>query len=492
MSDQLTMTGIYIDGNWRPASDNKSYDLFNPAKPGELVGRAAKGTVVDVNEACAAAHRSFPAWAGLSYEERGAYLNKVADHLIDDPDDLKFRSELFCREHGKILAETQMEISRLGERFKYVAAYAERLSQDEIIDTPPFDTIITRQPHGPAALIVPWNWPLSILGAKLPHALMAGCTVVIKPSQNSAMVPSLTIKKIAEILPPGVVNIVTGSASKIGDTLLENPHIRYINFTGSVPIGKHVMKMAANNLVPVTLELGGNDASIILEDAKLDAEAFTKMYWGTFASTGQICMALKRLYVVESRYDEVVAGLTEQCSKQVVGDGMLPETTMGPVNNRKQLNVVTGMLSQAREAGFETLELGEVPDTELYKKGYFQKPTLVLNPDQNLDIVREEQFGPALPIVKVTDEKAAIAAANDSQFGLCSSVWTQDKDRALNVSRQLLAGYTYINNHGPRSQDSRAPFGGFKDSGIGRNLGYEGVVSFQGHHSISSESGWLF
>lgn len=491
MNDQLTTTKIYIDGDWRPSSDSKTYDLHNPARPNELVGRAAKGTVADVNDACASAKRSFPAWSGLTYKERATYLNKVADHLTDDPEDLKFRSELFCREHGKILAETHMEISRLGERFRYVASYAERLANDEIIDTPPFDTIITRQPHGPAALIVPWNWPLSILGAKLPQALMAGCTVVIKPSQNSAMAPALTIKKIAEMLPPGVVNIVTGSASEIGDTLLENPNIRYINFTGSVPIGKHVMKMAANNLVPVTLELGGNDAGIILEDAKLDTEAFTKMYWGAFASSGQICMALKRLYVVESRYDEVVSGLTEQCSKQVIGDGMLPETTMGPVNNEKQLNVVTGMISQARNAGFEAVELGEVPDRKMYQDGYFQKPTLVLNPDHGLDIVCEEQFGPALPIVKVTDGKTAITAANDSQFGLCSSVWTEDKERALNVSRQLLAGYTYINNHGPRSQDSRAPFGGFKDSGIGRNLGYEGVISFQGHHSISSAHGWL-
>lgn len=491
MTNELTTTNIYIDGQWIPSSTNRTYDLYNPARPKELVGKAAKGSVEDINKACKAAHRSFGMWAGLSYEERAAYLIKVADHLIADAEDLKFRSELFCREHGKILAETHMEISRLGERFKIAASYAERLASDVVIDTPPFDTIITRQAPGPAALIVPWNWPLSILGAKLPQALMAGCTVVIKPSQNSAMAPCLTIKKIAEILPPGVVNIVTGSASEIGDALLENPYIRYINFTGSVPIGKHVMKLAANNLTPVTLELGGNDAGIILDDAKLDADAFSKMYFGAFASSGQICMALKRLYVVESRYEEVVAGLTEQCSKQVIGNGMLPETTMGPLNNSKQLKVVTDMIAQARAAGFEVNELGQVPDSQLYDDGYFQKPTLVLNPDSGLDIVREEQFGPALPIIKIADQDAAIAAANDSQFGLCSSVWTEDKDKALSISRQLVAGYTYINNHGPRSQDSRAPFGGFKDSGIGRNLGYEGIVSFQGYHSISSPHGWL-
>ena len=488
---ELMKTKLFIDGNWVDSSNKSTYDLFNPANPKHHVGMAASGTVDDIDRACAAARKSFPSWAALSYQERAAYLIKIADYLIADEQDVKFRSELFCKEHGKILAETHLEMSRLGDRFKYVASYADRLERDEIIDTPPFDTIITRQPYGPAALIVPWNWPLSILGAKLPQALMAGNTVVIKPSQSSAMAPTLTIKKIAEMLPPGVVNVVTGSASQIGDALLTHPDIRYINFTGSVPVGKHAMRMAADNLTPVTLELGGNDAAIILEDAKLDKEAFTKMYWGAFASSGQICMALKRLYVLESRYDEVVAGFKDVCNQQTIGDGMLPGTSIGPVNNKKQLKVVTDMISQARRAGAETVELGNVPDEDLYKKGYFQKPTLVLNPDLSLDIVKEEQFGPALPVIPIKDEKSAIEAANKSQFGLCSSIWTEDKERALSLARQLEAGYTYINNHGPRGQDSRAPFGGFKDSGIGRNLGYEGVTSFQGYHSISSASGWL-
>ena len=222
------------------------------------------------------------------------------------------------------------------------------------------------------------------------------------------------------------------------------------------------MKLAADNITPVTLELGGNDAAIVCEDVELDQGAFIRMYVGAFMSSGQICMAIKRLYVHKSRYDEVVDGLMETYSRMTVGDGLLDETNMGPVNNEKQLKVITDMISQARAAGTEIRECGRVPDQELYDKGYFQKPALAFDPDPRLDIVREEQFGPALPILPFENENNAVALANDSHFGLCSSIWTPDKDRALSLARRLEAGYTYMNAHGPTAQDGRGPFGGFK------------------------------
>ena len=252
------------------------------------------------------------------------------------------------------------------------------------------------------------------------------------------------------------------------------------------------MKTAANHLTPVILELGGNDPAIVLEDAVLDEAVFQKMYFSVFATSGQICMALKRLYVHSSRYDEVVDGLTAASNKAVVGDGLLPETTMGPVNNAKQLKIVSDMLAQARANRCDVRECGIVPDEALYASGYFQKPTLVLNPDQRLSVVKEEQFGPILPIMKFNSESEAVQMANATEYGLCSSVWTADKNRALKLARQLEAGYTYINNHGALAQDFRAPFGGFKQSGIGRNLGFEGVAAFTDKHSISSEPGFLF
>lgn len=490
-ADQSVETNLYIGGESQSASDSKIYPLYNPARPDELVGHAAKANCDDVDLAVTAAHEAFPGWAALTYQERADYLNKVADFLVADEEDVKFRSRLFCREHGKIIKETMLEMTRLGDRFRLSAGYAERLATDEQIAGPPFDTVITRQPRGVAALIVPWNWPLSILGAKLPQALMAGNTVVVKPAENSAMAPTLTLHKIASLLPPGVVNVITGSSSEIGDTLTTHPLVRYINFTGSVGIGKHVMQKAAQNLTPLTLELGGNDPALVLEDAELDEAAFMRMYLGTFMSSGQICMALKRLYVHRSRYSEVVDGLTQVCDRMVVGDGLLEETNIGPVNNANQLKVVTDMISEARASGAEVRECGQVPDEELYAKGYFQKPTLVYQPDQNLSIVRDEQFGPALPIMSFDTEKEAVALANDSNFGLCSSIWSSDKDHAMHLARELEAGYTYLNAHGPTAQDGRGPFGGFKDSGIGRNLGYEGIIQFQGYHTISGPAGWL-
>ncbi len=489
--DSTVRTELYIDGEVRQPAGKEYYQLHNPARPDEFVGDAASAMPDDIDAACKAAHAAFPAWAALSYSERADYLRKIADHLIADKEDLDFRINLFTREHGKILKESTIEMTRLGDRFLMCADMSERLAVDDELKGPPFDTIITRQPRGVAGLIVPWNWPLSILGAKLPQALVAGNTCVVKPSQNSSMAPAMTLKKIAEMLPPGVVNVVTGSASKIGDPLLSHPLVRKINFTGSIPVGRHVMRVAADNLTPVTLELGGNDAGIFLEDANLDDAAFMRIYLAAFMTSGQICMALKRVYVHRSRYDELCAGLIAAASRQVIGDPLLPETTMGPVNNKSQYAVVTGMLSQAREQGADVQEFGQVPDEDLYNAGYFQKPTLVFDPDRGLDIVKEEQFGPALPITPFDTEEEAISLANESQYGLCSSVWTEDKERAVRLARQLEAGYTYLNGHGPLAQDNRGPFGGFKNSGIGRNLGFEGILEFQEYHSITAPDGWL-
>ncbi|MEM6461847.1 MAG: aldehyde dehydrogenase family protein [Pseudomonadota bacterium] len=492
MSEDTTVTEIFIGGEPRPASDGGLYDIFNPARPDEFVGKAAAATEQDVDDAVRAAHTAFPAWSRLSYGERAQRLRRVAAALKDDEADIAWRSRLFTREHGKIARETLIELSRIGERFEQAADFGEALDRDEEIKGPALDTLVHRQPRGVAALVVPWNWPLAILGCKLPQALVTGNCVVVKPSANSALVPSITLQMIARMLPPGVVNILTGSASRIGDPLVGHKLVRNVNFTGSVEIGRHVMRIASENITPVTLELGGNDAGLVLSDAKLDDAAFERLYWGAFASSGQICMALKRLYVHESRYDELVDGLTARCEKAVIGDGLLPETTMGPVNNAKQLRIVANMIAEARSKGANVRECGQVPDEALVAGGgYFQRPALIYDADPALSVVREEQFGPALPVMKFATEDEAIALANDSDFGLCSSIWTEDAERAVDLAYRIEAGYTYLNGHGPAAQDGLGPFGGFKMSGIGRNMGRDGVLAFTEAHCISAPSGFL-
>ena len=484
-------TDLFINGVAGPAAGGAIYQLVNPARPSEVVGHAAAASRDDVDAAMRAAHDAFPAWSSLSMAERAAHLRHVAEHLNADAEETAARARLLTREHGKTLFETNIEVTRLADRLAQVAGFADRLQDDDTVSGKMFDTVVTRKSRGVSLLIVPWNWPLAILGSKLPHALLAGNTVVIKLSEFATLAPAQTIMKIAAMLPPGVVNLITGDGTVIGDDLVTHPLVRQVNFTGSIRIGRHVMQKAAENITPVTLELGGNDPGILLDDAPLSPDFFKKLYISCFLTSGQVCMALKRLYVHRSRYDEVIEGLSAVCNRMVVGDGLLPDTNMGPVNNAKQLKTVTDMIGQARASGAEVRECGQVPDEALYRRGYFQKPALVFNPDQGLDIVAEEQFGPALPIMPFDTEGEAIRRANDSRYGLCSSVWTEDRDRALSISRQLEAGYTYLNGHGPTAQDFRGPFGGFKDSGFGRNLGYEGVVQFQGYHSISSVPGWL-
>lgn len=490
-SEDLTQTRLIIDGDWRPAHGGRVYPIRNPAAPDELVGEAARANKDDVNLAVAAASRAFPAWAGLSFQERAAYLRQIAARLVADDQELRARIRLFTREHGKILREAGMEMTRLGDRFIYCATQADRLATDEVLQGPPLDTLITRQPRGVAALIVPWNWPLSILGAKLPQALIAGNTVVIKPAQQSAMAPVLTMRIMAEVLPPGVLNVVTGSSAEIGDALLSHPLIRKINFTGGVETGKHVMRVAADTLKPVTLELGGNDPALVLEDALLDEPAIQRMVLGTFMTTGQVCMAIKRIYVQEARYEELVDKFMAATDRYVVGNGLDDEVTMGPLNNAAQLEIVRDFIADAKQKGAKVHELGKIADETTYRKGYFQRPVVVTGADHSMKIVAQEQFGPAIAIMPFKTDAEALQLANSTEFGLSSSLWTQDRERALSMARRLEAGYTYLNAHGPTLQDNRAPFGGFKHSGIGRNLGFEGIMEFLEPHSISSVPGWL-
>ena len=491
MTEHVT-TDLFIDGTARPAADGATYALVNPARPTETVGYAAAASRDDVDAAMQAAQNAFAGWSALSYEARAAQLKHIAESLNADADETASRARLLTREHGKTLFETNIEVTRLADRFAQVAGFAAHIAAEDEISGAMFDTVVTRKSRGVSLLIVPWNWPLAILGSKLPHALLAGNTVVIKLSEFATLAPALTVMKIAAMLPPGVINLVTGDGTVIGDDLVCHPHVRQVNFTGSIRIGRHVMQKAAENITPVTLELGGNDAGILLDDAPLSAEFFKKLYISCFLTSGQICMALKRLYVPRGLFDDVVDGLGAVMDKQVVGDGLKDGVSMGPLTTPQQKRTVEAMLEEATAAGQDIRYYGQIDDADDFAAGQFLRPSLVIDADPSLSVVKDEQFGPTLPVIPYDTEDDAIAMANDSDYGLSSSVWSSDSTRALAVARHLEAGFTNINSHGPTAMDGLTPFGGVKQSGIGRNFGPDGVRQFQEIHSISGQSGQIF
>ena len=485
-------TDLFINGERLPATGGATYDIVNPARPSELVGHAAAASRKDVDAAMRAAHAAFAGWSALSMGERAAHLRHVAENLNADVEDMTARARLLTREHGKTLFETNIEVTRLVDRFAQVAGFADGLTDDDTVSGKMFDTVVTRKSRGVSLLIVPWNWPLAILGSKLPHALLAGNTVVIKLSEFATLAPAQTIMKIAAMLPPGVVNLVSGDGAVIGDDLVTHPLVRQVNFTGSIRIGSHVMKKAAENITPVTLELGGNDPGILLDDAPLSPEFFKKLYISCFLTTGQICMALKRLYVPRSLFDDVIDGLGAVMDNQLVGDGLKEGVTMGPLTTPQQKKTVETMLEEAAAAGQDIRHYGRIEDEADFAEGRFLRPSLVINADPGLSVVKDEQFGPTLPVIPYDSEDDAVAMANDSDYGLSSSVWSDDSARAVELARRLEAGFTNINSHGPTAMDGLSPFGGVKQSGIGRNFGPDGVRQFQEVHSISGQSGQIF
>jgi acyl-CoA reductase-like NAD-dependent aldehyde dehydrogenase len=475
-----TRTGLFIAGESREAE--ATFPVFEPADPETTVGHAAAASADQAREAVRAAHEAFPAWAELGAERRVELVLASLEPLGEDTEE---RVELLSRENGKVRSECEIEMQALAGRFQLAAGLAGELEPVRTLEPPPAQTTVTRLPLGVVSIIVPFNWPLAILGASLPYALIAGNTAVVKAPPTTPLAFVKTFERIAAQLPPGVLNVVSGHDEEIGPVLVQDPHVRQVTFTGSVPGGKRIMAMAAENLTRVTLELGGNDPALVLSDAELDGGAFQRMLIGAFLTTGQVCMAMKRLYVHRSRYDEVVEGLSEVLAPTRLGRGLDPEATMGPLHTKRQRDFVADLLSEARSHGAEVRELGEPVGGSDMERGHFLRPALVLDPQADTGIVTEEQFGPALPIIPFDSEEDALRQANDTWAGLCSSVWSSDAEHAAKVAARLRSGTTFVNAHSAPFLDNRAPFGGFNQSGFGREMGVEGLLAFTDTHSVS-------
>jgi acyl-CoA reductase-like NAD-dependent aldehyde dehydrogenase len=478
-SSSATRTGLVIAGQSPEPPD--WFDVFDPAAPTELVGQAASASEEQARAAVDAAHTAWLDWRRLEPTRRAELLSGALGGLTDGSEE---RATLLVRENGKVLSEAQIELKVFEGRCRLAAGLASELGNTRELPAPPFRSEVAALPVGVVTIIVPFNWPLAIAAASMPHALVAGNTVVVKPPPTVPLAMVETLRLVAERLPPGVLNVVTGTNEAMAP-LIRNPRVRKLVFTGSTRAGRTMMELAAENLTRVTLELGGNDPAILLDDASLDDAAIQRLVVAGFMTSGQVCMGMKRIYVHRSRYAELVERLSEALAATRVGNGLTPETTMGPLNSARQRDFVAGLCAEARAAGHELRELGSIDDDALAAGGHFLRPALVLDPARDQRIVTEEQFGPALPILPFDDAEPLVDDLNEEWAGLCSSVWSADEERASALARRLRTGTTWVNNHNAVAMDDRAPFGGFRQSGLGRELGVEGLLDFTEPRTIT-------
>jgi acyl-CoA reductase-like NAD-dependent aldehyde dehydrogenase len=473
------MAKLIIAGEHRNASDGGTTEIRNPAT-GELVDRVAAGTQQDVDNAIDAAESAFKKWSTVAPPQRAEILYKAAHLLHQHEKDL---AQLLTREQGKPLREATLEIRRFAHTLEHYAGLAKSIRGGYVpaLDDRRYGMII-KKPIGVCGAIVPWNFPVSLLGNKIGPGLVTGNTVVIKPAGTTPLTDIEAVHILNEAgLPPGVLNIVPGPAPIVGEALLKDPRVRKIGFTGATSTGKHVMEIAAQNVKRVTLELGGSDPMIVCDDADID-EAVSAASVGRFFNCGQACLAIKRLYLFEKIYDQFVSKLAAKAEKLRVGNGFDQGVIVGPLHTAAQRDEVEEQVRDAVKRGARILVGGKRPADEAFAKGNFYLPTLLVDVDESSRVVQEEVFGPALPIMRVKDLDDAIQRANNSIYGLGSSIWTRDLDKATEAAECLEAGYTWINS--PQIIFDELPFGGVKQSGLGKEHGEEALDYYMETKSV--------
>jgi acyl-CoA reductase-like NAD-dependent aldehyde dehydrogenase len=452
---------LLIDGKMVPGDLQMS--VINPATE-EVLAECPRASEAQLNAAVAAAKAAFPAWAATPIEERRKIIVQMADVIEANITEL---ARLLTTEQGKPLADATAEVMGMAGFFRYLGSLD--LPMKVIEDSDGRRVEAFRRPLGVIGAIIPWNYPLMIIGFKVPPALLAGNTVVLKPAPTTPLSTLRFAELVAGLLPKGVLNVVT-DANDLGDAMTRHPDIRKISFTGSTATGQKVMASAAATLKRITLELGGNDASIVLDDVDPKKVA-PGIFSGAFQNSGQVCLAIKRLYVHESVYDEICGELVRIANETVVDDGLKQGTKLGPLQNKMQYEKVKGFLADARANG-NIVAGGEVID----RPGYFVKPTIVRDIKEGSRLVDEEQFGPVLPVIKYSDSDDVIRRANATTYGLGGSVWSSDVQRAHDVASRMEAGTVWINQH--LDMAPHIPFGGAKQSGMGVEFAEEGLAEF--------------
>jgi acyl-CoA reductase-like NAD-dependent aldehyde dehydrogenase len=450
--------------NGRAASANETLTVLNPATE-EPIAQVPDISPGQLDEVIATARTAFKTWKATALAERVALVRALGDRLVAHVDEL---AGLLMREQGKPLADAAQEIGASAYWLKETSA--QPLEPEILSDAPGRRVELRHVPIGVVAAIVPWNFPMGLAMWKIAPALMAGNTVILKPSPFTPLTSLKFGELVRDMLPPGVLSVVSGS-DRLGPWITGHPGIDKISFTGSTATGKAVMRSAADSLKRVTLELGGNDPAIVLPDADPETLA-PRLFWAAFANAGQLCIASKRIYVHESIYDRFAAAMVDYAKTVKIGDGTEPGVQIGPIQNRPQYERVRALLAEAQSSGVHFLLGGDAPD----RRGYFIPIAIADNPGDSSRIVAEEAFGPVVPLLKFSDVDEVVARANATPFGLAASVWGTDIDAAQVVADRIEAGTVWINTI--HELDPNQPFGGHKQSGLGAENGREGLLEF--------------
>jgi len=469
-----TTEGLLIDGSRGESSDKQTFDVFDPST-GERLATVAKATKADIDRAVAAAHKALDskAWGGLAPAERGRIMNRIAATIRERAEEL---ATLESRDNGKPLRQARTDVQVAARYFEFFAGIADKIMGHTIPLGPGYLDYTLREPIGVSAQIVPWNYPIQIGARGIAPALAAGCTIVLKPSSEAPM----TALRLGEIglacgLPPGVVNIVPGTGSEAGVALASHPDINQLTFTGSVDVGVQVAKLAADNVVPVVMELGGKSPNIVFADADFDLAAAGAAN-AIFQNAGQTCSAGSRLLVERKAHDEFVDRLVNRAKTMTVGPGV-SDPDMGPIISKRQLETIEQYVDVGRNEGAKVAAGGSRPKNPNLPGGYYFEPTLLDDVTPDMRVAQEEIFGPVLAIIGFDDVEEAATLANRSQYGLVAGVWTRDINKALALASRIKAGQVYVNTYGAGG-GVELPFGGYKKSGYGREKGLESLASY--------------
>ncbi len=478
-STKLQDMPMLIGGELVASESGRWMESVNPATE-EVIGRTPEGTAKDVNLAVEAAEKAQPEWAALPVSKRADYLHKLSDGMAKRADEI-LRIEVM--DTGNTIFKMRDDVGKAIGQLKFFAGLGYETKGQSVPSTPTNMHFTLREPYGVVGRIIPFNHPISFAASRMAAPLIAGNTIVEKPSEQSPLSASILAEIAAEVMPPGVVNIVTGHGREAGDALVRHLRVKRIAFIGSVQTGMAIQRSAAEVAVKhVTLELGGKNPMIVFPDADYEKALAGAVGGMNFAWSGQSCGSTSRLFIHELLYDKFLADLVSKVSKLKLGDPLAEDSKMGPMNSKAQYEKVLHYIKAGKEDGARLMTGGKRPEGELFKKGYWIEPTVFAEVKRGMRIAQEEIFGPVLSVFKWKDVDEVIDVANSTEYGLTAAIWTRDISAALTTARKVQSGHIWIN--GVSGHFKGMPFGGFKNSGIGREEGLEELLSYTEEKAI--------